>query len=343
MPRRKDANTRRVRLTSTVDPFRSCVSMAAMIASEIKRAELLDGKGAADAIKKEVADEVRQLKQTAGVTPALAAVLVGDDPASAVYVRNKVRACEEVGIVSRKVALADSVSTAELLAVVTDLNRNDEVDGILVQLPLPKQIDDSAIIEAIDPTKDVDAFHPTNVGLLAMGKPRFIPCTPAGIIELLDRNKIEIAGANACVVGRSQIVGRPVASLLLQRHATVTICHSKTRDLPSVTRQADILIAAIGRPGFIRGEFIKPGASVIDVGVNRLTDPEQARRFFAAEADKRIAAIGAKGYTLVGDVHPAEADLVAGKRTPVPGGVGLLTVAMLMKNTLQAAKWRRGL
>jgi methylenetetrahydrofolate dehydrogenase (NADP+)/methenyltetrahydrofolate cyclohydrolase len=239
--------------------------------------------------------------------------------------------------------LGDSISTDELLGVVTELNQDDDVDGILVQLPLPKQIDDSRIIEAIHPGKDVDAFHPANVGLLAMGRPRFVPCTPAGIIELLDRNKIEISGANACVVGRSQIVGRPVASLLLQRHATVTVCHSKTRDLPAVTRQADILVAAIGRPGFIRGDFIKPGATVIDVGVNRLTDVNQAREFFGGEADKRIAAIEDKGYTLVGDVHPAEADFVAGKRTPVPGGVGLLTVAMLMKNTFQAAKWRRGL
>jgi len=317
--------------------------MAAMIASEKKRAEILDGKVVADAIKREVADKVRQLKDMAGIQPTLAAVLVGDNPASAVYVRNKVRACEEVGIASRKIALADSISTHELLEVVTELNRDDEVDAILVQLPLPKQIDDSPIIEAIDPLKDVDAFHPTNVGLLAMGKPKFVPCTPAGILELLDRHKVEIAGANTCVVGRSQIVGRPVASLLLQRHATVTICHSKTRDLPSVTRQADILVAAIGRPAFIRREFIKPGATVIDVGVNRLTDANQARDFFGAEADKRIAAITEKGYTLVGDVHPAEADLVAGKRTPVPGGVGLLTVAMLMKNTLQAATQRRGL
>ena len=317
--------------------------MAAMIASEKKRADILDGKVVANAIKNEVAGEVRSLKETAGVTPTLAAVLVGNDPASAVYVRNKVRTCEEVGIASRKIVLADSISTNELLDVVGQLNRDDEVDGILVQLPLPKQINDSQVIEAIDTAKDVDAFHPANVGLLAMGQPRFVPCTPAGIIELLDRNGIEIAGANACVVGRSQIVGRPVASLLLQRHATVTICHSKTRDLPSVTRQADILIAAIGRPAFIRGEFIKPGATVIDVGVNRLMDVGQARNFFGAEADKRIAAISEKGYTLIGDVHPVEADIVAGKRTPVPGGVGLLTVAMLMKNTLQAAKWRRNL
>ena len=317
--------------------------MAAMMVSEKKRAEVLDGKSVADAIKKEVALEVGRLKESHGVTPCLAAVLVGDDPASAVYVRNKVRACEEVGITSHQLVLRDSISREELLHVVKELNEDDELDGILVQLPLPKQIDDRLVIEAMDPAKDVDAFHPANVGLLAMGRPRFVPCTPAGIIELLERNGIEIAGANACVVGRSQIVGRPAASLLLQRHATVTVCHSKTRDLPSVTRQADILIAAIGRAGFIRGDFIKPGATVIDVGVNRLTDANQARAFFGAEADNRIAAISQKGYTLIGDVHPAEADLVAGRRTPVPGGVGLLTVAMLMKNTLQAARSRRGL
>ncbi len=317
--------------------------MAAMMASEKKRAEMLDGKLVADAIKKQVADEVRRFKEAHSVTPCLAAVLVGDDPASAVYVRNKVRACEEVGITSRQLVLRNSISREELLGLISELNDDRQLDGILVQLPLPKQIDDWLVIEAIDPTKDVDAFHPTNVGLLAMGRPRFVPCTPAGIIELLARNQIEIAGANACVVGRSQIVGRPLASLLLQRHATVTVCHSRTRDLPSVTRQADILVAAMGKPAFIRGEFIKPGATVIDVGVNRLTDVDQTRQFFGVEADKRIAAIAEKGYTLVGDVHPAEADVVAGKRTPVPGGVGLLTVAMLMKNTLQAAKWRRGL
>lgn len=314
-----------------------------MVARELQRAQILEGRVVADGIKREVALEVRRLKDGHGIAPRLAAVLVGEDPASAVYVRNKVRACDEVGIASEQIALPASTSTAELLAVVSDLNHDDGVDGILVQLPLPKQIDDAAIIEAIDPRKDVDAFHPTNVGLLAMGRPRFIPCTPAGIIELLDRNRIEIAGANACVVGRSQIVGRPVASLLLQRHATVTICHSRTRDLPSVTRQADILIAAIGRPAFIRGEFIKPGATVIDVGVNQLSDASEVAALFGAEAERRLEAMQKRGYTLIGDVHPAEADSVASRRTPVPGGVGLLTVAMLMKNTLQAAKWRRGL
>jgi methylenetetrahydrofolate dehydrogenase (NADP+)/methenyltetrahydrofolate cyclohydrolase len=236
-----------------------------------------------------------------------------------------------------------STTTEQLLELIHDLNRRDEVDGVLIQLPLPPQIDDRTIIEAVDPAKDVDGFHPVNVGLLSMGRPRFVPCTPAGIIALLERHKIAITGANACVVGRSQIVGRPVASLLLQRHATVTICHSKTRDLVSITRQADILVAAIGRPAMIRGQHIKPGATVIDVGVNRISDPANARDLFGDMAAKRIDAIKERGYTLVGDVHPTEADLVAGRRTPVPGGVGLLTVAMLMQNTLQAAKWRRAL
>ena len=314
-----------------------------MVSAETRRAEILDGRITAEQIKTEVAAQVGLLLTESGVKPRLAAVLVGDDDASAVYVRNKVRACAEVGIESEQIVLPAPTSTAELLAVVARLNQNQDVDGILVQLPLPKQIDEAAILEAVDPAKDVDGFHPSNVGLLAMGRPRFVPCTPAGIIELLDRNQIEIAGTNACVVGRSQIVGRPVASLLLQRHATVTICHSKTRDLPGVTRQADILVAAIGRPAFIRGDYIKPGAVVIDVGVNKITDPNEAQNLFGAEAGKRIEAIAKRGYTLVGDVHPAEADAVAGRRTPVPGGVGLLTVAVLMRNTLQAAKWRRGL
>jgi methylenetetrahydrofolate dehydrogenase (NADP+)/methenyltetrahydrofolate cyclohydrolase len=315
--------------------------MAAMLAEKTHRAELLDGRIAADAIKQGVAAEVAALKSEHGVVPRLAAVIVGDDPASAVYVRNKIRACAEVGIASEHLPMSSATTTVELLAVVKRLNQDDDVDGILVQLPLPKQIAEIEIIEAIATAKDVDAFHPMNVGLLALGRPRFVPCTPAGIIELLDRNQISIAGANACVIGRSQIVGKPVASLLLQRHATVTICHSKTHDLPAVTRQADILIAAIGRPGFVTGEFIKPGAAVIDVGVNKISDPAKAREFFGSDVEQRIEAINQKGYTLIGDVHPAEADRIAGKRTPVPGGVGLLTVAMLMKNTLQAAKWRR--
>ena len=309
-----------------------------MVSAEKVRAELLDGRAVAEQIKQEVAREVRRLS---GAKPCLAAVLVGDDAASAVYVRNKVRACAEVGIESDQRVLPAATTTKELLALISELNRREDVDGILVQLPLPAQIEEALIIEAVDPLKDVDGFHPTNVGLLAIGRPRFVPCTPAGIIELLERKRIQIAGANTCVVGRSQIVGRPVASLLLQRHATVTICHSRTRDLPSVTRQADILVAAIGRPAFIRGDYIKPGATVIDVGVNRITDPGAAAAIFGNEADQRLEAIRQRGYTLAGDVHPAEADQVAGRRTPVPGGIGLLTVAMLMRNTLQAAKWQR--
>lgn len=312
-----------------------------MMSAEKSRAKILDGRAIADQIKSEVANEVAHFVAEYGLKPRLAAVLVGDDDASAVYVRNKVRACAEVGIKSEQLVLPATTSTAELLTIVDRLNQSESIDGILVQLPLPKQIDEATILETVDPAKDVDGFHPANVGLLSMGRPGFVPCTPAGIIELLDRYQIEIAGANACVVGRSQIVGRPVASLLLQRHATVTICHSRTRDLPAVTRQADILVAAIGRPGFIRSDFIKPGAVVVDVGVNKLTDAGAAQSLFGDEAAKRIEAIEKRGYTLIGDVHPAEADAVAGWRTPVPGGVGLLTVAMLMRNTLQAARQRR--
>jgi methylenetetrahydrofolate dehydrogenase (NADP+)/methenyltetrahydrofolate cyclohydrolase len=313
-----------------------------MSAVQKTRAEVLDGRPVAEQIKQDVRAEVTRLWQDHGVRPSLAAVQVGDDPASAVYVRNKVKTSEDLGLASEHHALAASTTTEALIELIADLNRRDDVDGILVQLPLPKQIDEVAVIKAVDPAKDVDAFHPVNVGLLAMGRPQFVPCTPAGVIELLERNQITIAGVNACVVGRSQIVGRPVANLLLQRHATVTICHSRTADLSSITRQADILVAAIGQPALIRGLYIKPGATVIDVGINRVTDRELARELFGDVAETRIEAIDRRGYTLVGDVHPAEADLVAGRRTPVPGGVGLLTVAMLMRNTVQAARRRRG-
>jgi methylenetetrahydrofolate dehydrogenase (NADP+)/methenyltetrahydrofolate cyclohydrolase len=317
--------------------------MSAMTASQATRARSLEGRPVADQIKAEVAAEVRELNARHGFTPCLAAILVGDNDASAVYVRNKIRTCAEVGLRSEQLNLPAETTTEELLERLHGLNANDDIDGILVQLPLPKQIDEVAVIEAVAPEKDVDGFHPNNVGLLALGRPRFVPCTPAGIIELLDRNHIEIAGAGACIIGRSQIVGKPLASLLLQRHATVTICHSQTRDLPSVARQADILIAAIGRPALIGRDYIKPGAAVIDVGVNKISDASKAHDLFGDEAGKRIDAINQKGYTLIGDVHPAEADSVAGSRTPVPGGVGLLTVAMLMRNTVQAAKRRRGL
>lgn len=292
-------------------------------------------------IKQEVQAEIERMVKEHDVRPGLAAVRVGEDPASAVYVRNKIRACEEVGIRSEHHALPESTTTAQLLDLIASLNERNDVDGILTQLPLPRQIDESAIIEAIDPRKDVDGFHPVSAGKLAMGRPVFVPCTPAGIMELLDDSGVEIRGANACVVGRSQIVGRPMAQLLLQRDATVTICHSRTRDLAAVTRTADLLVVAIGRPGLIGREHIKPGATVIDVGMNRISDVDQVRSLFGDEAEKRLDVVAKRGATLVGDVNPAEAAEVAGMLTPVPGGVGLLTVAMLMKNTLKAARLRR--
>ena len=287
-------------------------------------------------IKEEVKAEI-----AGGVRASLTAVRVGEDPASAVYVRNKIRACEEVGIRSEHHALPESTTTEQLLELVASLNASDEVDGILVQLPLPGHVNETAIIEAMDPSKDVDGFHPVNAGKLAMGRPVFVPCTPAGIMELLDDRGVEIRGANACVVGRSQIVGRPMAQLLLQRDATVTICHSRTRDLAAVTRTADLLVVAIGRAGLIGRNHIKRGATVIDVGMNRVSDIDEVRRLFGDEAEKRLEVVAKRGATLVGDVNPAEAAEVAGMLTPVPGGVGLLTVAMLMKNTLKAAKLRR--
>ena len=287
-------------------------------------------------IKEEVKAEI-----ASGVRASLAAVRVGDDPASAVYVKNKIRACEEVGIRSEQHALAESTTTEQLLDLIASLNARDDVDGILTQLPLPAHVDETAIIEAMDPYKDVDGFHPVNAGRLAMGRPVFVPCTPAGILELLDDRGIEIRGVNACVVGRSQIVGRPMAQLLLQRDATVTICHSRTRDLAAVTRTADLLVVAIGRAGFIGRDHIKRGATVIDVGMNKVSDAAEVRKLFGDEAEKRLEVVAKRGSTLVGDVNPSEAAEVAGMLTPVPGGVGLLTVAMLMKNTLKAAKLRR--
>jgi methylenetetrahydrofolate dehydrogenase (NADP+)/methenyltetrahydrofolate cyclohydrolase len=298
-------------------------------------------------IKLEAADLAARIKEevkaeiAGGVRATLAAVRVGDDPASAVYVRNKIRACEEVGIRSEHHALPESTTTEQLLELIHSLNTRDDVDGILTQLPLPAHVNETAIIEAMSPAKDVDGFHPVNAGRLAMGRPVFVPCTPAGIIELLDDRGVEIRGANACVVGRSQIVGRPMAQLLLQRDATVTICHSRTKNLAAVTRTADLLVVAIGRAGMIGRDHIKPGATVIDVGMNRVSDVDEVRKLFGAEAEKRLEVVAKRGSTLVGDVNPAEAAEVAGMLTAVPGGVGLLTVAMLMKNTLKAAKLRR--
>lgn len=305
-------------------------------------AKILGGKEFAEAIKSEVAAEVERLRAEHGASPCLAVVRVGDDPASAVYVGNKVRSSEQVGIISEHHHLPAEVSHDELLRLVNRLNERADVDGILVQLPLPDHILAREILEAIDPSKDVDGFHPVNVGRLSQGEKALVPCTPAGVIEMLKRSDIEIAGRNAVVVGRSNIVGKPMAMLLLQENATVTICHSRTRNLTEVTRRADILVAAIGRAGFVRGEHIGEGATVIDVGINNVSDAGLARELFGAEEiDRRLAAIENRGYTLVGDVNPREAMQRAAYFTPVPGGVGLLTVAMLMKNTVEAAKARR--
>jgi len=304
-------------------------------------ARILDGNKIRDDILAELAGQVRELK-SAGVTPGLVAVLVGANPASQIYVRNKVKACESLGLYSEKLDLPAETTTDQLLALVEKLNRRDDVDGILVQLPLPPGVDSKRILMAVDPAKDVDGFHPLNVGQLVSGRPRVVPCTPAGIIEILLRNQIPLQGARAVVIGRSDIVGKPVALLLLHHHATVTICHSKTRDLASVAREADILVAAIGKPAFVTGDFIKPGATVIDVGTNRLTTEDEVRWVFR-DAAKPLENLVAKGQVLVGDVHPEDVKEKAGAYTPVPGGVGPLTIAMLMSNTVQAARARRGL
>ncbi|MFM9905583.1 MAG: bifunctional methylenetetrahydrofolate dehydrogenase/methenyltetrahydrofolate cyclohydrolase FolD [Pyrinomonadaceae bacterium] len=305
-------------------------------------ARILNGKAIADEIKLEIKAEVDALKSEFAFSPCLAAVRVGLDPASEVYVSNKIRTAAELGIISEHHHLPAETSHEELLALVRDLNANNDVDGILVQLPLPKHINEREILEAIDPAKDVDGFHPVNVGKLSLGYPSLVPCTPAGVVEILKRSDIEIAGKHAVIVGRSNIVGKPLAMLLLKDNATVTICHSRTADLAGVTQRADILVAAIGRAGFIRGEHIREGSTVIDVGINRLTDPAAANEFFdGEELAKRLNAIETRGATLVGDVNPKEAMEKAANLTPVPGGVGLMTIAMLMKNTVTAAKIRR--
>jgi methylenetetrahydrofolate dehydrogenase (NADP+)/methenyltetrahydrofolate cyclohydrolase len=283
-------------------------------------AERIDGK----AVAKVTEDEVREAIARLGVAPGLVAVRVGNDPASEIYVRNKAKKAQELGLRGTELIFDESMSEAALLAEVARLNADDDVDGILVQLPLPKQIDPRKVIDAIDPAKDVDGFHPTNVGLLHLGRPTLAPCTPSGVIRLLDAAGVPIEGAHAVVIGRSDIVGKPVAALLLQRHATVTICHSRTRELARVARQGDILIAAIGKPLFVTAEMVKPGAAVIDVGVNRVPS-EQTK----------------SGYATVGDVDFARVREVAAWITPVPGGVGPMTIAMLMKNTVAAAERRR--
>ncbi len=301
-------------------------------------ATILDGTKIASEIRAELAAEVKSMT-AAGARPGLAVILVGENPASEIYVRGKVKSCEELGIYSEKITPPATVTTEELCELVEGLNRRDEIDGILVQLPLPDQVDAKKVLMTVHPAKDVDGFHPMNVGYLSTQRPGLVPCTPAGAMEVLRRSGITVSGKEAVVVGRSDIVGKPAAMLLLNANATVTVCHSKTHDLAAVCRRADILVAAIGRAGMITRDFVKPGATVLDVGINKVTERAQFEKFFAGNK-KREENFAAKGSTLVGDVHPEVAE-VAGAITPVPGGLGPLTIAMLMSNTVKAARMRR--
>lgn len=303
-------------------------------------ARILDGHRIRDEIRAELLDRIGEMK-AAGIKPGLAAVLVGDNPASHIYVRNKVKACESLGLSSKTIELPRETSEEQLLKLIEDLNRRDEIDGILVQLPLPSSMHSKRVLMALDPAKDVDGLHPVNIGNLVSGRPGLVPCTPAGIIEILKRSGIPMAGQRAVVIGRSDIVGKPLAMLLLHHHATVTLCHSRTRDLRGVAREGDILVAAMGKPAFVTGDFIKPGATVIDVGTNRLSTPEEVRRVYRHPAE-RLKKLEEKGSILVGDVQPEDVREKAGAYTPVPGGVGPLTIIMLMVNTVEAARTRRG-
>src|SRR5229473_3537091 len=301
-------------------------------------ARILDGTKIRDEVFTELREEIASL-DASGIRPGLAAVLVGENPASQLYVKGKIAACGQLGLASWLHTPPASVTTDEVLALVQDLNRDNKVDGILVQLPLPPQVDAKRVLEAVDPAKDVDGFHPVNLGRLVSGRPGLVACTPAGCMEILKRNDIKIEGANAVVLGRSDIVGKPMALLLMHANATVTICHSKTRDLPDVLRRADILVAAMGKAGYVKADWIKPGATVIDVGTNRVTDRAEAERLFC-NFPARLEKFRAKGSALVGDVHPDTIN-IAGALTPVPGGVGPMTIAMLMSNTVKAARLRR--
>ena len=309
-------------------------------------ARILNGIAIRDQIYAELKQEIAALS-AAGIRPGLAAVLVGENPASQIYVRSKIAACEQLGLGSWLHTPPATVTTEELLGLVGELNACDEVDGILVQVPLPAQVDTKRVLEAVDPAKDVDGFHPLNLGRLVSGPPAgragragLVACTPAGCMEILRRSGIPLEGANAVVLGRSDNVGKPMALLLMHANATVTICHSKTRDLPGVVRRADIIVAAIGRAAMVEPDWVRPGAAVIDVGINRITDAGEAQRIFA-NFPAKLARFREKGSVLVGDVHPGVAE-VAGAITPVPGGVGPLTIAMLMSNTVKAARLRRG-
>ena len=300
-------------------------------------AQILDGNAVRDQIKAELRPRISALPRP----PGLAVVLVGNNPASEIYVRNKIKSCVDLGIYSDSITPPDTITTDELLAIVDRLNRRDDIDGILVQLPLPKQVDSKQILLAVSPEKDVDGFHPCSVGNLVAGLPGPRACTPAGIIQLLKRSGISIAGKRAVVIGRSDIVGKPAAMLLLHEHATVTICHSKTPDLPGVCREADILVAALGRPAMVTRDFIKPGATVVDVGTTRVEDRSKIAEIWGENSEK-VAQFDKKGGILVGDVHPVQVAEVAGAYSPVPGGVGPLTIAMLMANTVDSAERRQG-
>jgi methylenetetrahydrofolate dehydrogenase (NADP+) / methenyltetrahydrofolate cyclohydrolase len=301
-------------------------------------ARLLDGTKIRDEIFAELKSEIAHLAAE-GIRPGLAAMLVGENPASQLYVKSKIAACEQLGIASWMHTPSATVTTDQMLRLVADLNHDNAVDGILIQLPLPQHVDTKRVLEAVTPAKDVDGFHPVNLGRLVSGRPGLVACTPAGCMEILRRNNIKIEGANAVVLGRSDIVGKPMALLLMHANATVTICHSKTRDLPDVIRRADILVAAMGKAGFVQADWIRSGAAVIDVGTNRVTDASEASRLFRNFPD-RLEKFRAKGAALVGDVHP-DALNVAGTLSPVPGGVGPMTITMLMSNTVKAAGLRR--
>ncbi len=302
-------------------------------------AQILDGNKVRDQILDECRPRIQRVIDRSGRPPGLAVVLVGADPASQVYVRNKTKTAESLGIYGETITPDASITTDALLQLVRALNLRPEIDGILVQLPLPAHIDSRQILNAVAPEKDVDGFHPVNAGLLSIGAPGLRPCTPSGVIEILKRHQIPMAGRNAVVVGRSNIVGKPMAMLLLEENATVTICHSRTADLPAVCRTADILVAAIGRPAAITADHIQPGAVVIDVGINAVTDRAKAETL----GPTKLAAFDKRGTVLVGDVHPVDMAELASAHTPVPGGVGPLTIALLMRNTIEAAERRVGL
>jgi methylenetetrahydrofolate dehydrogenase (NADP+)/methenyltetrahydrofolate cyclohydrolase len=303
-------------------------------------ARILDGNRVRDEILGECRPRVEALNAARDL-PGLAVVLAGHNPASEIYVRNKIKACQALGIYSEKLAPPETVSTEEVVRIVESLNHRPEIDSILVQLPLPRQVDAKKVLLALAPDKDVDGFHPLNLGKLVTNTPGPRPCTPAGIMQLLDRYEIPISGRHAVVVGRSDIVGKPMALMLLHRHATVTICHSRTSNLKEICAGADILVAAIGRPGFVKADFIKPGATVVDVGINRVTSRDEVAALFRGSAEK-LEEFDRKGSVLVGDVQPLDAAERAGAYTPVPGGVGPLTIAMLMVNTIEAAERRLG-